>query len=98
MPKLGYAKGALKGQFFTPVFAWQPDSATEEEPNYIIFNSPAFAAPNPYLATILGHQADICGFTDAFGLQWSQEWALINVTSGPFVFPSSWIHAGKPRR
>jgi len=82
---LRYAGGGGKtGQFYTPAFTWQPDP--EEEPNLLVFNSPTFTAPNPYVATVLGHLAEISGYTEVFELGWDQQWALITPTSGPFLF------------
>ena len=83
MSEITYGVGVGAAQFYAPAFTWVSDG--DDRPNYVVVRNPTFAAPTPEAATVLGHLADICGFSDAYKLHWGGDWALITMTSGPFA-------------
>lgn len=81
---LGYGGGVPAAQFFAPAFTLRSDD--NPEPNYIIFRNAGFIAGDPDTATVLGHLADVSGIPEALGMCFEGNWALVEMTSGPFFF------------
>ncbi len=96
MDKIGYGGGVPLSQFYAPAFLWT--SKGKPEPNYIVLRNASFAAPTPEQATVLGHLADLSGFTRPYGLEWQGDWVLITMSSGPFALGSirDWTDPSKP--